>query len=42
VSTYLAVLVLALDEDILEEVVVVVLHLLVRHVRQMRPVSRLD
>jgi len=41
-KTDLSVLVLALDEDVLEEVVIVVLHLLVRHVGEVRPVSRLQ
>ena len=37
----LSIFVLALHEDILEEVVVVLLHLLVGHVGQVRAVSRL-
>ena len=39
---YLSVFVLALDKDVLEEVVVVLLHLLVCHVRQMGSVRCLN
>jgi hypothetical protein len=41
-TTHLTIFILALDEDILEEVVVVVLHLLVRHIGQVRAISRLQ